>query len=55
MKIDFTDRVLDALEDAPPALEGPFVNSFDFLPAIFTTHPFAKKGTMTLVTCGRLA
>ena len=31
MKIDFTDRVLDALEDAPPAVRKAFRKQLQFL------------------------
>ena len=31
MKIDFTDRVLDALEDAPPAVQKAFRKQIRFL------------------------
>jgi mRNA-degrading endonuclease RelE of RelBE toxin-antitoxin system len=44
MKIDFTDRVLDALEDAPPAVRKAFRKQLRFL-AVNLQHPSlrAKK------------
>jgi mRNA-degrading endonuclease RelE of RelBE toxin-antitoxin system len=44
MKIDFTDRVLDALEDAPPAVRNSFRKQLRFL-AVNLHHPSlrAKK------------
>ncbi len=44
MKIDFTDRVLDALEDAPPAVRKAFRKQLTFL-AENLHHPslHAKK------------
>jgi mRNA interferase RelE/StbE len=44
VKIDFTDRVLDALEDAPPAVRKAFRKQLRFL-AVNLHHPSlrAKK------------
>jgi hypothetical protein len=55
MKIDFTDRVLDACKMLLPLSERPSANHCYSSPAIFTIHRSAAKSTMMDGTSGRPA
>ena len=53
MRIDFTDRVLDAMEDAPPAVRKAFRKQLRFLAE--NIRPSEPRNTMKPATSGRLA
>ena len=55
MRIDFTDRVLDAFEDAPPPVRKAFRKQLGFSPRISTIPPSEPRNTTKPATSGRLA
>jgi hypothetical protein len=54
MRIDFTDRVLDALEDAPPAVRKAFRKQLRFW-RISTIPPSEPRNTTKPATSGKPA